>query len=335
MLRVAHLLPNMVTGGRERIVADLVARAGANAVEPVVIAYDPELPGRRLTVDAPMHALERGGGFAERLHRLLAGERIDLLHAQGHVAAALARQSAVPMVATLHVALGAGWRWAPAIVAGLRRARAVSAVSADLARRFRWLAGCPIEVVPPGISIDRVAPRPEGGTFTVGIAARLHPVKRHRDAIAALRLLAARGVACRLRLAGQGGEEAALRAQSAGLDVHFDGDVADMGAWLARLDAFLLPSDHEGTPLALLEAMSAGLPCVAARVGGVPDAVGEAAILVPRRRPEEIAEALARLARDRPLRLDLGAAAAERALRFDAEAQAAAYRALYDRALSA
>jgi glycosyltransferase involved in cell wall biosynthesis len=331
MLRVAHLVPNLVTGGRERMVADLCAKAAAIGIAPIVIAYDPEAPGRRIAVDAPVHPLDRTlPDFPARLAALLAGERIEVLHAQGHIPAALAAGQTVPMVATLHVALGSGWRWLPAIRRGLRAARHVTAVSDDLARSFRWIAGRRIETVLPGIDLKRFTmPRKPHEPFTLGIAARLHPVKRHGDAIAALRLLTVRGINCRLRIAGQGALEGELRAQAQGLDVRFDGDVADMPAWLAGLDAFLLPSDHEGTPLALLEAAASGLPCIATAVGGMPAALGDAALWVPRRRPEAIADAVETLITDPARQTALGATARERVQSFGLERSCTRYRALY------
>lgn len=319
MIRVAHLLPNMVTGGRERIVADLCRHSANIGVEPSLILYDPDEEGRRIDAgDVPQHPLDRRrADFAGALRELLARERIDGLHAQGHIAAALAAPvvKAVPMVTSLHVALGGGWRWAPAIARGLRASRAVTAVSADLAQRFRWLAGRQIAVVPPGIDLAAFRPveRSPKPVFTIGIAARLHPVKRHRDAIEAMRLIGAQGVAVRLSIAGQGPLEGDLRARAAGLDVEFAGDVTDMPGWLAGLDAFLLCSDHEGLPLALIEACATGLPCIATEVGGIPQAFGDGVLTVPRRRPDAIAAMIVELASGLELRAMVAPKATERA----------------------
>jgi glycosyltransferase involved in cell wall biosynthesis len=335
MLRVAHLVPSMVTGGRERIVADLCRSAGAYGIAPSIVCYDGVEPGlAQLDAGAPVTTIDRAEpDFAGRLRGWLAVERIDVLHAQGHIAAALARPGLgdTPMVASLHVALGSGWRWMLPIARGLRAAREVTAVSDDLARRFRPLAGRAIRVIPTGVDLERFRPRsrPASDVFTVGIAARFHPVKRHEDAIAALRLLHARGVGCRLRLAGQGPQMAGIAALARGLDVEFCGDVLTMPEWLGALDAFLLPSDHEGTPAALLEAMASGLPCIASAVGGVPALVGEAGLLVSRRDPAAIADAIGRLVADRGLRERLSLAAMRRAADYSMDRQAAAYAALY------
>ena len=335
MIRVAHLLPNMVTGGRERIVADLCRHSIDVGISPSLVLYDPEAEGRQIDAgDVPRHTLDRRRpDFTEALRALLARERIDVLHAQGHVAAALAVPVAgrVPIVTSLHMALGSGWRWAPAIARGLRASGAVTAVSADLARRFHWLSGREIDVVLPGIDISahHVEQRRANIGFTIGIAARLHPVKRHRDAIEALRMLHSRGVTVRLEIAGQGGLDAELRARAAGLDVTFHGDVADMPGWLAGLDAFLLCSDHEGIPLALIEACASGLPCIATAVGGIPETFGAAVLTVPKRRPGAIAAAIERLSNAPTACKLLGQSSLALAPMFALDRMIARYQAIY------
>lgn len=331
MIRVAHLLPNMAVGGRERIVADLCRTSAQYGIAPLVITFDPA-DGATLDPHAPIVALNRRNrDFAERLQAIVTAERVDVVHAQGHISAALLPRLNVPVVTTLHVALGNGWRWLPAIASGLRRSCAITAVSDDLARRFRWVRR-PIDVIPSGVDIDRFTctERSTARPFTLGIAARLHPVKRHCDLLAALHLLKRRNRHCRLLIAGEGPADAEIRARSAGLDVVMLGVVADIPGYLRQLDAFALPSDHEGTPVALIEAMASGLPIVASAVGGVPALVGEAGLLVPRRSPVRLADAIERLMDSIDLRRTLGSAARKRLGGYHLSAQAQAYRTLYD-----
>lgn len=331
MIRVAHLLPNMAVGGRERIVADLCRTSAQYGIAPLVITFDPP-DGVTLDPHAPIVALDRrDGDFAARVRATIAAERIDVVHAQGHISAALLPKLHVPVMTTLHVALGNGWRWLPAIASGLRRSHAISAVSDDLARRFRWVRR-PIDVIPPGVDLDRFASTdcPAVRPFTLGIAARLHPVKRHCDLLAALHLLKRRDRHCRLLIAGEGPAAAEIRTRSAGLNVTMLGAVTDIPGYLRQLDAFVLPSDHEGTPVAVIEAMAGGLPIVASAVGGVPALVGQAGLLVPRRDPVRLPDAIARLMDSSDLRRTLGSAARKRAGKYDLSAQARAYRTLYD-----
>ncbi|MDJ0278663.1 glycosyltransferase [Sphingomonas sp. 2R-10] len=331
MIRVAHLLPSMAVGGRERIVADLCRSSAEHGIAPLVITFD-RADGVALDPHAPIVALDRSDrDFAKQMRSTIDARRIDVVHAQGHVSAALLPELDVPVVTTLHVALGKGWRWLPAIASGLRRSCAITAVSDDLARRFRWIRR-PIEVIPPGIDLARFCgtQRATERPFTLGIAARLHPVKRHCDLLAALHLLQRRDRHCRLLIAGEGPAAARIRARSTGLDVTMLGAVADIPGYLRRLDAFVLPSDHEGTPVALIEAMASGLPVIASAVGGVPALVGAAGLLVPRRNPSRLADSIERLMDSTDLQRALGRAAQTRIGSYRSDAQARAYRTLYD-----
>ena len=117
----------------------------------------------------------------------------------------------------------------------------------------------------------------------------------------------------RLCIVGGGEDEAGLRAQADGLrNVRFVGAVRDTAPWLRAADAGVLPSRSEGLSIALLEAMSCGLPMVATAVGGTAGAIddGIEGLLVPPEDPGKLAAALLR-ALETP---SLGAAARARIL---------------------
>lgn len=264
---------------------------------------------------------------------------VELLHAHGHVAAVYAASALLPKMVTIHAALGSGWRWLPAILPALRRADCLTAVSDDLARATRRLTLKPIATIATGVEIARYAPAPlperaSGEPITFGIAARLHPIKRHADLFAAMRLLGESGPAIRLRVAGEGPLDVMLRREAATLpNVEMLGAVADILAFYRGLDTFILCSDHEGLPLALLEAMASGLPCIVTQVGGMTALVkGDSGVIgVPRRDPKALAETMAQLARDARLRGALGGKNLAAASRYTSAAQAEAYHALYRR----
>jgi glycosyltransferase involved in cell wall biosynthesis len=96
---------------------------------------------------------------------------------------------------------------------------------------------------------------------------------------------------------GTGSEEDSLRARAGGR-IEFPGRVPSRAA-LGRLAVLVLPSLIENCPMALLEAMAAGVPAVAARVGGVPEVAPEGtALLVPPRDPGALADAIGALLDD-------------------------------------
>lgn len=94
---------------------------------------------------------------------------------------------------------------------------------------------------------------------------------------------------------GDGSERPALeaKASAAGSPLRWLGTVEGAGALFRAFDVFVLSSRTEGTPIALLEAMSAGIAVIATPVGGVPDVIGEGeGWLVPSENPQALAAAL-------------------------------------------
>lgn len=97
--------------------------------------------------------------------------------------------------------------------------------------------------------------------------------------------------------------------------VHFLGHRKDIPGILRASDMFVLPSRSEGMPAALIEAMAAGLACVASRVGGIPEVIthGVDGLLFERENVEELARNLVALIVDKSLRVKLAYQAAVRA----------------------
>src|SRR5262249_35102322 len=103
--------------------------------------------------------------------------------------------------------------------------------------------------------------------------------------------------------------------------------------WFPRFDLLLAPSRSEGSPpLAALQAMMVGVPVVATRVGGIPEAIddGETGMLVPPADAEAMAAAIDKLIVDDGLRRRIAAAARTRVERdFSAPSMARSFEALY------
>jgi glycosyltransferase involved in cell wall biosynthesis len=133
-------------------------------------------------------------------------------------------------------------------------------------------------------------------------------------------------------LVGAGPDDGALRAEAAGLaNVHFAGQVADVGNYLAAFDVFLYPSRHEGLGSALLDAMAFGLPVVATRVGGIPEIVRSVVngFLVEPDDIAALAAALLTLEADPDLRARIAAANRAHARGYSAAAMTERYINLY------
>jgi glycosyltransferase involved in cell wall biosynthesis len=277
-----------------------------------------------------------------RLRRLLQAWRPDAVHAHGLRAGALtaiavafirptAYERKPALVVTVHNAppaggaTGAMYRVLELIVA--RNADSVLCVSADLEQRIQ-AAGARRTgraVVPAGPPEDvsaetRAAIRAEFGTgpgqAVVLAVGRLAAQKGFGPLLDAAARWADIQPPPLLIIAGEGPLAAGLRSRAAslGLRVRFAGHRRDVPALLAAADVFVLPSVWEGQSLILQEALRAGVPIVATRVGGNPGLTGEdAAILVPPGDPKRLADAVRTVLADPALAARLRKAAADRA----------------------
>jgi glycosyltransferase involved in cell wall biosynthesis len=151
------------------------------------------------------------------------------------------------------------------------------------------------------------------GQPLLGMVAALRDQKGIPTLLDALERLAAQGRPVRFAFVGNGPLAGMVEERLAAgplaattLLVPFEGPV---GRYLGVLDGFVLPSYWEGLPIAVLEAMAAGLPVVATAVNGTPEAVqdGRTGYLVPPYDSDGLAEAMARLA-DNPHAADFGRA---------------------------
>jgi glycosyltransferase involved in cell wall biosynthesis len=286
-----------------------------------------------------------------RLARLIRRERPDILHTHtakagtvGRVAALLAGRRAPPIVVhTFHGHVLRGYfgplrsglfrlleRWLAA------RTTALIAVSPQVRDDLVALGVAPPErfvVIRLGIELDeRVAAEQNGRAesrrylgiasdrFAVGWIGRMTAVKRTDDVLVAFRRLRDDGVDAVLCMVGDGPDRPELerRAHELGVirDTLFLGYQEDVAPFYAAFDALVLPSSNEGTPVSAIEALAAGRPVVATRVGGVPDVVqeGQDGFLVDPGATDDLADRLARLARDPALRERMGGAGRERVL---------------------
>ncbi len=226
-----------------------------------------------------------------------------------------------------------------------RRAGArFAAVSDDLRRRLR-LSEARCVVIPNGVAVP---PKPllrdsahRLGAPVIGWVGRMVPIKDLPLLLDAIALLRPPLDATRVLLVGDGPERASVEAHAArlrlGARVSFVGFVDQPAEALREIDVFALPSRHEGAPMALLEAMAAGIPCVAAAVGGIPALAGDedAVALMASRDPSAWAQALASILGDPVRAAEQGARGrAHVRSRFSRETAGVAYFRLYRAVIS-
>ncbi len=194
--------------------------------------------------------------------------------------------------------LGAGGP-GPAVPGPVEAARAAAA------------PGAPV----PGEAAAGEPAEPRGRPLIVA-AGRLAPQKGFATLIEAAARWQDLSPAPLLVIAGEGPLRAELAAAAGPLGpaVRFLGHRADVPALLAAADVFVLPSMWEGQPLILQEALRAGRPIVAARVGGIPGLTGEdGALLIPPGDPAALAAAVRRVLTSASLARRMAGAALARA----------------------
>jgi glycosyltransferase involved in cell wall biosynthesis len=360
-VRVAFVL-TQDRGGPVNLTCELARELAARPDGPEIrlLGPEPAIGGRDLApLVVPVHVRSKTdvrGGRA--LGRALRRWMPDVVHAQDRRAAlmtaSLAR-TAAPVAATYHGVPddGAGLWLHAGPLAGRRpsaRAAAVLAADAVVARRVAvtvapsaamasflrdrlHVPGPKVRVIPNGVA-QPVASPPAGPVRTFASVSVFTAAKATGTLVDAFAEVARTRPGVRLILVGDGVERAACQRRAAALGVgdrvEFTGYTTDVPAQLARAEGFVLPSVNENLPLALIQAMAAGLACVASPIGGVPEVLGGGVgVLVPPGDQTALVAIMARMADDPGLAPALGRAAAAAARRFSIAACADAHCALW------
>jgi glycosyltransferase involved in cell wall biosynthesis len=324
---------------------DARERAGTGVrFAPVEIADRPRLRRDLRAIARLRHLIGAGQPDLVHAHGLRAGAltAIALAAARPRLAHAQRAAAAPALIVTVHNAPPAGgvtgaiYRVLELIVA--RSAASVLCVSQDLENRMRAARARRVgrAVVPlPSVSLTTLdastetpsVPGADPNRPLVLAAGRLAAQKGFGNLLAAAALWRDIQPAPLLVIVGEGPLEAQLKDQAAslGLDAQFAGSRRDVPALLASAQVFVLPSAWEGQPLILQEALRAGVPVVATRVGGIPELTGHgAAVLVPPGDPRCLADAVRSVLADPALADRLRQASLQRARSLPGEDQAVA-----------
>jgi len=363
-LRVLWLTKGLGPGGAERLLVEQAAAGGRGVVYEAayLLPWKHHLVGDLEALGVRVHCLgvrtEADPRWLVRLARLIERGGFDVVHAHSPVSAALARVLVrlrfrrVAFVATEHN------RWpshhlATRILnrATFRANDTALAVSEEVVASMPSRARARTRVVTHGIDLTRVralagdrdATRRElgvvpGDRLCITVA-NLRANKRYPDLLAAARIVRDRRPGVRFVAVGQGPLEAEVRTRrdELGLAEGFAllGYRSDAIRLIAAADLFVLASEHEGRPVAIMEAFALGVPVVATAVGGVGEMVadGSSGLLVAAREPEALAGAIER-ALDPALHARLAGGAAVAADRFAAAAPVAEIEAVYRAAVA-
>lgn len=324
---VAHVLDTETYAGRESVVERLAAGQHSAGADVRVVAVVESSSGRVPFLEAiertdvPVDVLRLPArAYLEERRRLieLFRERgTDVVHTHGYrpdvVGGNAAKRAGAARVSTVHGFVGGGWKnrlyerlqcWS------LRGFDRVVAVSRGVAEELSedGVPSSAIRVVRNAwdgredfLSREQARERLGVGQeqFLVGWVGRLSREKGPDVLLDAVRRLERQELS--VSVIGDGPERKRLAREveeRGGVELTLHGQIPSAYRLFPAFDVFVLSSRTEGTPMVLLEAMAAGVPVVATRVGGVGDVVsGEEALLVPPEDPEALGRTIARVRR--------------------------------------
>jgi len=335
LLKILHIDPEKNWGGGEAQVLGLLTYLGRKGHRNDLLAY----PGGRLFEQCGPLGVKRLSLVARNdldlrpvpaLRRLIRSEKYDIVHFHTKRAHALSlwlpRGPQCPKyVVTRRMDYPEGKTWYTRLLYN-RRVDGVVAISRVIMNLLIEAGVEPerIRLIHSGIDPQRFARCADGSASgeyeaVVGIIASLEERKGHRYLFEAAAMLKRRGHKIKYLVAGEGPArrqlEERVKALHLGDEIRFCGFVSDAPDFLSQIDIFILPSLYEGLGVAVLEAMAAGKPVIASRVGGLPELIadGETGMLVAPKNTEGLAQAVARLAGEKSLAREMGRRGAERA----------------------
>jgi len=367
LIRVLHVVSDFRSGGAEQVAANLLLTADPEQFDARAIALRGPLglaSERTLAEDGiQVWYMGKERGFDPsvlgRVARTMEHFRPQVVHTHTY-----ALRYAFPymlfrrvpaMVHTVHnlAEMEIGWygRWVHRLA--FRRGVLPVAIASEVADSIHRVYGIDDPpLIPNGIqletfrkpSIDREGWRNQEGFATTDVlfvfVAWLRPQKNPALLLEAFRRGPASDPRAHLLFAGTGDEQSgSLKSElerqigAWGLRerVHLLGLRSDVPELLNAADVFVLSSDYEGNPLAVMEAMAAGKPMVCTAVGGVPELVEDGCgLLVPPRDAQALSKAMSHMLENPSARRSMGEKSARRAVeRFDLRVMTEAYEDLY------
>jgi len=354
MTRILHVVRSFDLSGRSRMIGQLCDRLAAQGFRSAVAVLSDAAGYSPAGLDIVRMEGRQGLDLrtGARLRRLARERGCDIIHSHGRGAALYAALAAGwlgrrPLVHTVHRSDGDRLPGNAPVRRWLASRIGCAVAVSDAARRaFVGVNGFPAArtaTIYNGVDAAAFGQRAqaEEGDPVIGAVANLSPDKDTETLLRAFLIVLRRQPRATLRIAGDGPAAGDARALCASLGladrVTFLGFRNDVPQLLPQFSVLAHATRTEGLGMALLEAMAAGVPVVASRVGGIPEIVedGVTGVLVAPGDPAALAEAVAGLLGDRARRLRLAQAGRARVrAEFSVERMCGKYADVYRRLLS-
>jgi glycosyltransferase involved in cell wall biosynthesis len=321
-VRILLVVDSLDVGGAERHVTDLALALHARGHRVVVacatggpLLHELESAGisiRVLCDRAVKHRIDFL--FARRLRRVLRAGAFDLVHTHLYASTIAASLATIGMGCALVVTVHSEGKWQRRIARAVsgrmyRSADALVAVSEPIAQQLtarHRVARERTVVIANALYLPAPASTTElpswcGAGLVVGVVCRLHRDKGVDVLLDAMARVLARRPDVQTVVVGDGPQRDHLQRKACVLGlrdrVRFLGCRHGARSLISTFDLLIVPSRTEGSPIVVLEAMAAGVPVVASRVGGIPDQIrhGVDGLLVPADNARELAKAIEQL----------------------------------------
>lgn len=350
--RALMVLPTLGEGGTERHVLQVAESLVEQNISTRVLAFSGgihedeaqrrtavEVVGRRGRFDLllPLRTA-RAATTGDASHRDRTAVWLTYLFAGNFWGGLAARRAGAPLISNIRTSHPRSWpaRLLEPLIIGELAVVNSHAVARSVARR--GINPRRLRVIHNGVDSDEILVRAamdesearsrlgiNADEFLIVVPGRIDPLKSQKTAVEAFRkMTGAEASGARLVLAGAATLEVEKKylsevkqaARELGDRVLMPGMVANLPALISSCDVVLLTSEHEGMPNAVLEAMALGVPVVATRAGGIPEAVidGVTGVLCEIGDVSGLSAALSMLASDEELRVRLGDAGRDRVI---------------------
>lgn len=342
VLRVAHVVNSPGFGGVTRVAHALIDHCDPEIVKPYLFYLKPGTARTEACADTQVSSGHSKATAMVELVNWLARHEIHILHTHSfrpnifaRMASMVLRPSGLGIVAHYHNSYAD--KFTEETLALERRLAGASdaliAVSDAIGSEVHEITGRLPIVVPNGVDVDRIS----GGNriagrrslgiveneFAVGLLGRVCRQKGIDIFVDAACAIAERNNRATFRIVGDKEDQdivdrmcSVICARGLNNRVQFVGHREDIADVYAGLDLLVVPSRWEGFGLAIVEAMSCGVPVVATTVGGIPEVAGGAARLVPPEDSAALANEIEIVMQSRRLRTPMGDAGIHQAQKF-------------------
>lgn len=369
---VLYMVDSLEVGGIQRLLLEIVRRLNKDQFRPLVYSFQ---PGGMLEKDlADAGAIVMGRDFQRRKNPLeigraiqhfqgvMQGERVDILHTQNFITHTFgclpAKLAGVPVVVNTVHSMEVWKKWFHLTIDHLTYKVSDKIIAVSEAVKCHLIEkegldpekivviynGISPEPFQGGVNVEkqRRGLRLDRGSPVVGTVARLVPRKGVQILLEAVPTILAQEPSAHFLFVGDGPLKEQLMHRATQLSVSdrvsFLGTRSDVPELLQIIDLFVLPSsEREGFGLALVEAMAAGKPVVATRLGSIPEVVEEGitGLLVPPGDSRALACAIRAMLEDRERAREMGERGRQRVVaRFDIQRTVHELESLYQTLLA-